>query len=262
MPHAAPRENSVTARENGEVAPSTPWQHFGEGRGEARSAGFPARSDGATSAAGSREGEGSAPSEGGREEGAPSDSWGRFSTSRAESYESTRNPYADREAGREDQTPSDPWGRFSASRGESYGSTRNAYQTERNPYGERGSYAIGTRAVRIHRTRVARIHRTHAVRILVLARIVSIVLARIVSIVLARFVSIVLARFVPIVSARFLWVRSFVLAGLLGPIAPVRWQWWANWRWPATSLASIVVQRPSSFAAPQPTCRTRSHAMR
>ncbi|MFY9738916.1 MAG: DUF6600 domain-containing protein [Candidatus Cybelea sp.] len=140
IPHAAPRENSVTARENGEVASSTPSQHFGEGRGEARPAGFPAHSDGATSAAGSREGVGSAPSEGGREEGAPSDSWGRFSTSRAESYESTRNPYTDREAGREDQTPSDPWGRFSASRGESYGSTRNAYQTERNPYGERGSY--------------------------------------------------------------------------------------------------------------------------
>jgi hypothetical protein len=160
--NAAPRENNVTARENGqiregpaasrqvnanrsEVAPSTPRQHFSEGRGEARPAGFPVHSDVATSAAGSREGVGSAPGEGGREEGPPSDSWGRFSTSRAESYESARNPYTDREAGREDQTPSDPWGRFSASRGESYGSTRNPYQTERNTYAGRDSYASYSR---------------------------------------------------------------------------------------------------------------------
>ena len=140
--HAAPRENNVTARENGEMreGAATPWQRFGGGRGEARPAEFPARSDGATSAARSREGEDSAPSEGVREAAAPSDSWGRFSTSRAESYESTRNPYTDREGGREDRTSSDPWGRFSTSRGESYGSTRNPYQTERNSYTERGSY--------------------------------------------------------------------------------------------------------------------------
>jgi hypothetical protein len=159
---AAPRENNVTARENdgireapaasrqvdanrSDVASSTPWQHFSGGRGETRPAGFPAHSDGASSATGSREGMDSAPGEGRREEAAPSDSWGRFSTSRAQSYESTRNPYTYREAGREDQTPSDPWRRFSASRGESYGGTRTPYQTERNPYAERGSYASYSR---------------------------------------------------------------------------------------------------------------------
>jgi hypothetical protein len=144
-------EDSATMRaaprENGEMreGPATPWQHFSEGRGEARPAEFPGRSNDTTSAARSREGEGSAPREGVREATAPSDSWGRFSTSRAESYESTRNPYTDRQAGREDQTPSDPWSRYSTSRGESYGSSRNPYQTERNPYTERGSYSSYSR---------------------------------------------------------------------------------------------------------------------
>jgi len=152
------RANAAPARENDEMrgrpaasrqvdanrsglARSTPW-----GRGdEARPADVPARSDGATSADRSSESEDSALSERGREKGAPSDSWGRFSASRAESFESTRNPYSDREAGREDQTPSDPWGRFSTSRGESYGSTRNPYQTERSPNNEHGSYSSYSR---------------------------------------------------------------------------------------------------------------------
>jgi hypothetical protein len=125
----------------------------------------------------------------------------------------------------------------------------------------RHTYAIPNGAQSVRRARFVRIVLARIVSI-VLRRFVPIVLARIVSIVLARFVPIVLARFVPIVLARIvsivlarivsivfarlLWVRSFILAGLLGTTAPTGRQWWASWRWSTTSLASIVVRHAAT----------------
>ncbi len=133
--NAEMREGSVTSRQGeaarNEFAPSTSWERFNQTRGEGRSAGFSAGSEGVTSARGAREGEVSAPNDAGREERAPSDSWGRFSTSRGESYESTRNPYTERES-----MPSYSHEMPSYSRG-SYGSP---YSRESEPSYSRGSY--------------------------------------------------------------------------------------------------------------------------
>jgi hypothetical protein len=144
---ATMRENSAMMRENSAMhegpaasrqvegthafAPSAPWERFNQARGEARTAELPARSERATSATGTRAGEGSAPSEAGREQRTSSDVWGRFSGSRGESYGSTRNPYVERES-----VPSYTHEMPSYSRG-SYASP---YSRESAPSYSRGSY--------------------------------------------------------------------------------------------------------------------------
>jgi hypothetical protein len=144
---ATTRENSEMRGENSEMhegsaasrqvettrdfAPSTSWGRFNDARGEARSAGIPAGSERATSATDTREGQVPAPSEGRREGRGPTDSWGRFSDSRGQSYESARNPYAERES-----TPSYSRGSYpSYSRGSYPSYSRGSY-----PSYSRGSY--------------------------------------------------------------------------------------------------------------------------
>jgi hypothetical protein len=140
----ATRENNPTVRDNGaassengetrESAPSTSWERFDDARGVARSDEAPGRSDEAPGRS-----EATAPGEAGREEQGSSDGWGRFSSSRGESYDSTRNPYDDRGSSDSTRNPYDDRGSYGSTHNNPY-DDRGSYGSTRNPYDDRGSY--------------------------------------------------------------------------------------------------------------------------